>query len=115
MTDVLRSQLNHPVINSKTIDLEHKTKEYYKRKNLCIHLNGSINNISTETLDDSFKLSDSSYSSPDSFTDSEWFYYFKRDLDRCGAIVFIGYSMYDIEIKNPFYLTSIKRKNIFCN
>ncbi|EFJ1208348.1 hypothetical protein A5U53_004466, partial [Escherichia coli] len=98
----------------ETIDLEHKTKEYYKRKNLCIHLNGSINNISTETLDDSFKLSDSSYSSPDSFTDSEWFYYFKRDLDRCGAIVFIGYSMYDIEIKKILStLPQLKEKTFF--
>ncbi|EIQ9838677.1 hypothetical protein LWE36_004929, partial [Escherichia coli] len=50
----------------------------------------------------------------DSFTDSEWFYYFKRDLDRCGAIVFIGYSMYDIEIKKILStLPQLKEKTFF--
>ncbi|MEN4849214.1 SIR2 family protein [Pantoea agglomerans] len=83
----------------ETIDLTHETSEFYKRGNLCVHLNGSINSLNEESLNNSFKLSDSSYSSADSFLDSEWFYYFKRDLDRSNCIVFLGYSMYDIEIK----------------
>ncbi|MGY9273472.1 SIR2 family protein [Citrobacter freundii] len=86
-------------IKVETIDISHATSEYYKRGNLCIHLNGSINSLSEESLNDSFKLSDSSYSSPDSFIESDWFYYFKRDLDRSNCIIFLGYSMYDIEIK----------------
>lgn len=86
-------------IKVETIDLSHETTEYYKRGNLCIHLNGSIHSLNTSTLNNSFKLSDSSYSSPDSFIESDWFYYFKRDLDRSNCIVFLGYSMYDIEIK----------------
>ncbi|MBN9929643.1 SIR2 family protein [Pantoea agglomerans] len=83
----------------ETIDLTHETSEFYKRGNLCVHLNGSINSLNEESLNNSFKLSDSSYSSADSFLDSEWFYYFKRDLDRSNCIIFLGYSMYDIEIK----------------
>lgn len=86
-------------VKIETIDISHETSEYYKRGNLCVHLNGSINNLSEDTLNGSFKLSDSSYSSPDSFIDSSWFYYFKRDLDRSSCIIFLGYSMYDIEIK----------------
>lgn len=86
-------------IKVETIDISHETSEYYKRGSLCIHLNGSINSLSEESLNNSFKLSDSSYSSPDSFIESDWFYYFKRDLDRSNCIIFLGYSMYDIEIK----------------
>lgn len=86
-------------IKVETIDISHETSEYYKRGNLCIHLNGSINSLNEDSLNNSFKLSDSSYSSPDSFIESDWFYYFKRDLDRSNCIVFLGYSMYDIEIK----------------
>lgn len=73
---------------------------------MCVHLNGSIDNLSSETINSSFKLSSSSYLSSDSFISSSWHYTFKRDLDFAAAIVFVGYSLYDIEIqkilfKNP--------------
>lgn len=70
---------------------------------MCLHLNGSIQNLSAETLNTSFKLSSSSYLSPDSFISSSWHYTFKRDLDFSAAIVFVGYSLYDIEIQKILY------------
>lgn len=70
---------------------------------MCLHLNGSIQNLSAETLNHSFKLSTSSYLSPESFISSSWHYTFKRDLDFSAAIVFVGYSLYDIEIQKILY------------
>lgn len=96
------------------IDLEHSTIEYYKRENLCIHLNGSIDSLTSDSLETSFKLSTSSYISTDAFISSDWFYYFKKDLERSSAIVFVGYSMYDIEIQRILFEDStLKEKTYF--
>jgi len=85
------------------IDTTCPTIDYYKREGLCIHINGSIDSLTTESLESSFKLSTSSYISSDSFLNSDWFYYFKKDLERSSAIIFIGYSLYDIEIQKILY------------
>lgn len=70
---------------------------------MCLHLNGSVQDLSPETLNTSFKLSSSSYLSPESFISSSWHYTFKRDLDFSAAIVFVGYSLYDIEVQKILY------------
>jgi hypothetical protein len=75
------------------IDLEHKPNEHFKKKGICIHLNGSIDSLNEDSIEKGFKLSTSSYISADSFVGSHWYYPFKQDLERCSAIVFVGYSM----------------------
>jgi hypothetical protein len=97
-------QVDKP-IEKVTLDLDPKAY-YQKGKDICVHINGSIESLTAESLNTSFKLSDSSYISPDSFTESTWDYYFKHDLAHCSAIVFIGYSMYDIEIKKILFAQS---------
>ncbi len=87
----------------ETVDLLDPVKEFYQRSNFCVHLNGSITSLTEESLENSFKLSSSSYISPESFVTSDWFYPFKRDLDRASAIVFVGYSMYDIDIQKIMF------------
>lgn len=95
------------------IDLSHSTAEYYKRENLCVHLNGSIDSLTSDALENSFKLSTSSYISTNAFTSSDWFYYFKKDLERSSAIVFVGYSMYDIEIQRILFEDSSLREKTY--
>jgi hypothetical protein len=96
------------------IDVDYPTTEYYKREHLCVHLNGSIDSLTSDSLENSFKLSTSSYISADSFTSSDWYYYFKKDLERSSAIVFVGYSMYDIEIQKVLFEGSnLKDKTYF--
>ncbi|WP_318490899.1 SIR2 family protein [Photobacterium leiognathi] len=97
----LASQESGKII--ETVDLLHPVREYYQRSNFCVHLNGSINSLTEDSLENSFKLSSSSYISPESFVTSDWFYPFKRDLDRASVIVFIGYSMYDIDIQKIMF------------
>ena len=76
-----------------------KPPSEYQKKNLVVHINGSISELSQKTLETSFKLSESSYNSPEGFLQSPWFHNFKNDISRCSAIVFVGYSLYDIDIK----------------
>ncbi|MBK7144464.1 MAG: SIR2 family protein [Xanthomonadales bacterium] len=82
-----------------TVDTSAKPSEYGAKNNVCVHLNGSLNSLSADSLEDAFKLTTSSYLSPDSFLTSQWSYPFQRDLEFCSAIVFVGYSMYDIEVQ----------------
>lgn len=86
----------------ETIDIDDPTEKYSNDK-LCVHLNGSINALDETTLNSKFKLSRSSYLSPESFTTSNWHYIFKKDLELSSLIVFIGYSLYDIEIEKILY------------
>jgi hypothetical protein len=96
------------------IDVSYPTDTYYKKESLCVHLNGSIDSLTEESIETTFKLSTSSYISSDSFTKSDWHYYFKKDLERCSAIVFVGYSMYDIEIQKILFENSdFKDKTYF--
>lgn len=99
----------------ETIDIQHSYGEASQLQSpLCVHLNGSINSLHSDALNQSFKLSASSYVSPDSFINSEWNYGFKKDLERANAIIFIGYSLYDIDIQRILYEDeSLKEKTYF--
>jgi hypothetical protein len=87
----------------ETTDIEDSPQDYLAKKNICVHLNGSIQNLRAEDLNGRFKLSSSSYLSPETFTNSDWHFPFKRDLEMCTALIFIGYSLYDLEIQKILY------------
>jgi len=98
----------------ETVDISSSPQNYVKKSNLCVHLNGSTSSLTPHTLNTTFKLSTASYISADGFLNSPWSYQFKRDLDTCTALVFIGYSLYDIEIQKILYENSdLKRKTYF--
>lgn len=99
------------VIYSLTVD--DNPKEFYKKQNCCVHINGSINSVSEHDLDSKFKLTRTSYVSPDSFTNSSWYYYFKKDLEQSNAIIFVGYSLYDIDIEKILFSSPILRKKTY--
>ncbi|HBA9024230.1 TPA: SIR2 family protein [Escherichia coli] len=83
----------------ESVDLSYKPTNFLKKNNVCLHINGKIEGAEPEDLTSKIKLSDSSYLSPDSFVNSDWYYHFKKDLETASAIVFMGYSMYDMDVK----------------
>ncbi len=93
--DVIEKVSSSLGINRKSIDVEVSPKDYFKYLNICIHINGYIKNLNETTFEKSFKLSESSYLETDSFTRSQWWYSFKKDLEASNAIVFVGYSLYN--------------------
>ena len=86
-----------------SVEIDELPQNYLTKKNTCIHLNGSISSLNKETINSTFKLSTSSYLSAESFSESYWHLPFKRDLETCSAIVFVGYSLYDIDIQKILY------------
>ncbi|MBE9188675.1 SIR2 family protein, partial [Microcoleus sp. LEGE 07076] len=62
-----------------------------------IHLNGYVKRISPAGLDSELLLTDASYAAS-RLTDSEWLSFFEHDLTTSRAVVFAGYSLFDLDI-----------------
>jgi len=96
------------------ITLEDSPAKYFRSRDICIHINGAIQLLDNESLEKSFKLTESSYTNSDAFSDSSWAYRFKKDLEVCSQIIFVGYSLYDMEIKRLLISNeAIKGKTFF--
>ncbi len=87
----------------ESINISSSPTDYIKKPNVCVHLNGKVEGSVPDDLQSRIKLSDASYLSADSFVSSKWYFHFKRDLERSSAIVFLGYSMYDIDVKKILF------------
>lgn len=96
-----------------SVDLNSNPSEYAAKNNVCVHLNGSLKSLNQEALDDAFKLTNSSYLSLDSFLTSNWRYPFQRDIDFSSAIIFVGYSMYDIEVQKILHADPAYREKTY--
>lgn len=97
--------------------LSRRIRDYGNKNNLCIHLNGTIENLTSDTINNEFKLTTSSYLTED-FVDSEWVNLFISDLHTADAVFFIGYSMnYDLDIqrivRNSLSISELKEKCFF--
>ncbi len=99
------------------LDLECEIPKYDNKTTYCLHINGRIENLKKDSLDNSFKLTHSSYLSSDGFGSQypEWKSHFTNDLVYNSTVaIFIGYSLYDIEIEKILQQnSSIKDKVIF--
>ena len=71
----------------------------FSQQNQCVHLNGSVEDLKIDSLSEEFKLSDSSYVTPDTLSNSKWKSTFSVDIEHASAVFFVGYSMYDLDIK----------------
>lgn len=92
---------------------EKDTREYTSNRNICVHINGYIETLTTESLNESFKLTNTSYLT-ESFSKSKWSFLFRRTLEASRAVIFVGYSLYDIDIQRIIYADgSLKEKIIF--
>lgn len=87
-------------------------KDHLSKENLIIHINGAINRLSESRLDSSFKLISESYSA-DSFEGGGWAFHFRNDIRTASAIIFIGYSMYDLDIRRIIFNEDIADKCVF--
>lgn len=81
------------------VTLSDRIIDYKDKSTLCIHLNGYIDNLTIDTLNNEFKLTNVSYLAQN-FRDSDWINLFRSDLKTSDAIFFVGFSMkYDLDLK----------------
>ena len=63
----------------------------------CVHINGFIDGLTEDALFSTFKLTDTSYSSS-TFAASPWSAQFRHDISAASAVLFVGYSLYDLDV-----------------
>lgn len=84
-----------------------------KKQALCIHLNGYVHKLNLDTICTELKLAETSYISSE-LAQSPWATSFRADIRFAQAVFFIGYSLYDLDIKRVLHeLTPIKDKCFF--
>lgn len=89
------------------------SREFTARRNVVVHINGYIETLTTEALNEGFKLTNTSYLT-ESFSKSNWSFLFRRAIETARAVIFIGYSMYDLDIQRILFAgDDSKSKTIF--
>ena len=74
----------------------------------CVYLNGRLSSVDIHSFQTDIKLTRASYLT-DTFLDTPWSATFKNDLALATVVVFIGYSMYDLDIARIIYEDPILR------
>jgi SIR2-like domain len=74
----------------------------------CVHINGHISNLTIKNLNSQIKLTHSSYSA-DAFSSSKWSQQLRQDFNNAKAVIFIGYSMSDIDISRLLFASPALR------
>ena len=64
---------------------------------VIVHLNGSVRLMTRDNVLSEIKLTDSSYLS--SIEESPWLSLFRQDVSLARAVFFVGYSLYDIDVR----------------
>lgn len=89
-------------INRETVTPEKGSSEVLNYKNAIIHLNGYIGSVTEKNLEDTFKLTRTSYRRR-TIPDSDWALSLNNDILNAKCFIFIGYSMkYDLELQQIF-------------
>lgn len=77
-----------------------------------LHINGQLSRVSPASLDRELSLSDRSYADRN-LERSPWYAHLARDLETARAVIFIGYSLYDLDISRLIFSSSIEEKTFF--
>jgi len=79
-----------------------------------IHLNGSIVDVSAASLRTGLTLTDYSYATSRLIDNTNWFKFFLRDMRSARAIIFVGYSLADLDIQRALISEpTLTRKTFF--
>jgi SIR2-like domain len=94
------------------VTAEKDSRDYVSKRNVCVHINGYIDELTPTTLNSSFKLTNGSYLT-ESFLGSNWAFMFRRAVETVRAVFFVGYSMYDLDIQRIMFQSGVSKEKIF--
>lgn len=94
--DAFEKSLTKCNVNYYSLTTDADTRNAQGGRLVLLHINGALAKIK-QSLTKDFILTSQSYATQ-SFINSEWSVIFRNDLQRSKAIIFIGYSLADIDI-----------------
>jgi hypothetical protein len=83
-----------------------------KKNLLCVHINGFIRRTDEGSVWNDLKLTQPSYDSG-SAMDTEWGALFRANLQAAQAVFFVGYSLWDIDIRRLLFEEQLIDKSFF--
>jgi hypothetical protein len=83
-----------------------------KKNTVCVHLNGFVRTTTRDSVWNDLKLTQHSYESG-SALDSDWGTLFRADLQAAQAIFFVGYSLYDLDVRRLLFEEQLVDKSFF--
>lgn len=84
-----------------------------KTDTLCVHLNGYVDRLDRTKIGSELKLTEVSYLT-ESIVQSQWANSFRMSLRQAQSVFFLGYSLYDLDIKRLLVETdNLKDKSFF--
>ena len=96
-----------------SITLSDNIRDIPKDVSLCVHLNGYAGRLSRETVSSDIKLTDTSYLTT-TVAESPWSVLFRQDLESAQSVFFVGYSIWDLDIRRIlFEHEGLKNKSFF--
>lgn len=87
-------------------------RQHLHKEGLVVHINGVIDRLSADKFGGVFKLASDSYAS-ESFENSGWAFQFRNDVRAAKAVIFIGYSMYDLDVRRAIFHEDISDRCVF--
>lgn len=86
----------------QAVTLATEIRSLSKSGSICVHLNGFVERVTRDTVSSEIKLSDSSYLTA-SIAGSPWAVLLRQDLATASAVFFVGYSLYDLDIRRLLF------------
>ena len=83
-----------------------------KSGTLCVHLNGFVDRITRDGVMSELKLTDTSYVTA-SIANSAWSALLREDIQLSRATFFVGYSLFDLDIRRVLFETNELREKCF--
>jgi hypothetical protein len=80
------------------VTLSKNAAEFAPQDNVCIHLNGFVRGLTASQLETELKLTTLSYLT-ETVSNSPWSFLLRSDVRSARAVIFLGYSMYDLDIQ----------------
>lgn len=108
--DAFEQALDDRKISHYSLTTAAETRNAQGNRLVLLHINGSLAKIK-QSLTPDFILTSQSYATQ-SFIESEWSVIFRNDLQRSKAVIFIGYSLADIDVARLIFNPAIFRSKI---
>jgi SIR2-like domain len=108
--DAFEKALNDKNVSYYSLTTSADTSNAKGNRLVLLHVNGALAKLK-QSLTSDFILTSQSYATQ-SFLESEWSVIFRNDLERSKAVIFIGYSLADIDIARLIFNSSLFRSKI---
>lgn len=83
-----------------------------KHDTLCVHLNGFVDRLSRDSIQRELKLTERSYLA-EALHDTPWAVMFRQDILAAKTLIFVGYSIADLDIGRLLFQTPQLRDKCF--